>query len=822
MENRALDNEYKSVYFSSSVQEIREAALFLREKHTDGTAWTDMTVSVSDMENYAPGIERVFSLYEIPHTIRRSQALSAHLAGNFFEQIQNCKSENFSFDSIRRLLLNDAIPWKNRRIIDALISFGRRNNCLCSYTKMDGGKKTDVDVWIEAFENPVRLKQKSKEDAVSDEKYLRDFYENLKKSITRIVLSKNFKAILSNYKAFKSRFIDSATFDEMPKSDKIISRCISELYSLIELQDEYKINENDGVSVPNCYSFFVRHLSSVQYLEQLRENAVQVYPYRTSAAAPYKIHVVLGSTQDSLSVGTMFKQLSFLSDEKRSLILEITPDEKSTIQKLSEIDPSEHFIHLYQINSENGALFLSSHHSPTGYGFPHGALKTLSAGKEGAPLLHYDPITAEESLLLEKEITERDGFIFARPDEKNAFPKKMLRAQKNAFKAWKSTHSAPIAAEKGLGALQIRQAIDLSYKDLRTGKYKISATSASDFFKCPRRWLFKRVLKLKPLESEAEIIDNFLMGTINHAVLQEYCSTLKSRNLPLTALDEFTLSSEYRKILEESISRAFSRFIRDEKDEKNEWDKTLSFMTKTVLEAQKSPVFDALEKSIASLSSSKKIKGSFVLETEKKCAEYAPEGEDYLLFGTIDCVLKNGEDTIILDYKSGSVPKYTILNDNKIGEEPDFQIPYYTELYERETGENVCAAYFYSIRERKLSEVFDKSALSDEQKSMRFSELQSKIPDESEKKSAKAKKSVADAISKTADFERTRQHCLQRTHDFCEAMKSLDFGISEHPEKMCISADNFGEGCLDYVAVCRMFFTVSGEENSDAESKKEE
>lgn len=804
VEKHTQDYAYESVHFDSSVQEIREAALLLREKHKAGLPWTSMTVSVSDIENYAPYIERAFSFYEIPFTIRRSQMLTSHLAGSFFEQIQNCVSENFSFDSVRSLLLNNALPWKNKEKIDRLISFGRKNNCLCSFS----GK----DIWLEAFENPVHLRKITNPEAVEQEKYLCDFYTELKTKIIAIVKSRTFKAILTNYKEFKKAFIDSEGFDEMPLSDKIISRCISELYSLIELQDEYKINtakEDRKIFIPNCYSFFVKHLSTVQYLEQLSERAVQVYPYRTSAAAPYDLHVVLGATQDLLSVGTMFKQLSFLSDEKRKLILEITPDEKSAIEKLSELDPSEHFIRLYQINSKESAVFFSSHLSPSGYGFPHGALKTKSASKDERLSLRYDIATAEKYALLGKEVPESEGYVFSKcENESEGFPSSMLKLQKKGFEQWREMHEEE-GCEKRDDALsrnKIRAAIDSAYKDKKSGKYKISQTSISAFYKCPRKWLFERVLKLKPLVSEAQIIDEFLMGKINHSVLQEYCTALKDKSLQLTAIDEFTLYPEYKKILSESIDKALKKFLEDQEDKKNEWDKTLSFMTKTVAGVQRYSLEETMEKSIAKLSFDQRIKGSFVLATEKECAEYAPEGEDYVLSGTIDCVIRNGDDIILLDYKTGSTPSYVILNEDKKGEEPDFQFPYYTELYERETGDSVCAAFFYSIGKRKLNEVFNKSTLSQEQKEMSAQELAELSEIDSKNK----------PLARVVDFSKTRLHCLKKTREFCEAMKSLDFGTAAKSES-CVSSKNFGSGCLDYVAICRMFFTVSGE-NSQSEN----
>ena len=760
--------EYESTHYETSVQELRDVALMLKEKADSGLKWTDMTVSVPDMDNYACEIKRVFSLYNIPFTLRYSKTLTSYLAGNLFEQIQNCVNENYSFDSLRKLLLNDAIPWKEQHKINALISFGQKNNCVCSYG--------DVDMWQKAFENPVRERGVEKAEAIRKNSYIEYFYKDLKKSLQSLVYARNFAEILKQYKSFRRHFIDVDGFDTLPTSDKIISRCVKELYKLDDLSTEFHINEeNSSIRLPNCYSFFVKHLSVTEYLEQLTENAVQVYPYRTSAAAPYKLHVVVGSTQDALSVSTMFKQLSFLSDEKRKLILELNA--------VIDLDPTEDFIKLYAINSEERAYFASAHHSSSGYGFPHGFLEdTKTPSKENKLTLRYDPITAEKYFLLGKEIPESETCRFAAAkDEKSSFPHTMLRVQKKSFEQWAKLHK--VSVESKLDDITVRAAID-KYKNAKDGRYRISQSSIKSYFTCPRKWLFERVLQLQPNDNATEIIDDYLMGNINHYILQEYCSILKRENKPLTAIDKYTLGDDYKQILQVSIDNVFKRILSEEKKDGSKV-KTLSMMTQTVIDVQKYSIENTLEKSIAFLSYNENIKGSFVVATEHTCKEYAPEGEDYSIVGNIDCILRHGDDIIILDYKTSSTPQKIYLYQCKKGEEPDFQMPYYTTLYENETGEEVSAAYFYSIKGRKLKEVFN---LND------------------------PKISKKEKIEYNKEFDETKAHCLEKTKDFAEALKSLSFGIAPQANEMCVSHDGYGKGCLDYVAVCRMFFTVSGDE----------
>ncbi len=792
--------EYESTHYETSIQEIRDVALMLKEKADSGLKWTDMTVSVPNMDNYASQIERTFTQYNIPFTMRYSKTLTSYLAGNVFEQIQNCQSENFSFDSLRRLLLNDAIPWKEQKKINALISFGQKNNCVCSYG--------DVDSWEEAFRNPVHDKTISLEDAVKKYSYLRGFYESLRDTIRRLVMASSFAEIKKAYNEFRFKFFDVDGFAELPTSDKIISRCVKELYKLIELSDEFGINKEAGsIHIPNCYGFFVKHLSVTEYLEQLTENAVQIYPYRTSTAAPYKLHVVVDSTQDALSVSTMFKQLSFLSDEKRKLILELNA--------VIDLDPTQDFIKLYAINSEEKAYFSSSHHSTSGYGFPHGLLEnTKIPSKENKLTLRYDPITAERYFLLGKEIAEGETSRFDKPkDAKSAFPHTMLDIQKKGFEQWAKMHTQ--TQEKRIDDKTVREAIN-AYKDEKSGRYKISQSAIKAFFECPRKWLFEKVLKLAPNDNAAEIIDEFLMGNINHFILEKYTRALQEKKLPLTAKDEYSLDDEYKAILHKSIEDVFAALLKEGENKGVDFEKnTLSTMAKTVIDVQRYTIEDTLERSIAALSFNEKIKGSFVVAVEHTCELYSPEGENYSIVGKIDCILRNGEDIILLDYKTSKTPDRLYLKQCKTGEEPDFQMPYYTTLYENEMNENVCAAYFYSIKKKELKPVFDWRDVSDDKRNLSIEQLRETAEIEREAKKAKQKKDAKtepkteyDAI---IDFIETKAHCLEQTKVFAKALESMSFGIAPNASEKCVSKDDFGKGCIDYVAVCRMFFTVSGE-----------
>jgi hypothetical protein len=88
--------------------------------------------NVPDLETYRPYLEREFERYCIPYVIRGGQSLTTNSAGTVFSQINQCYNSDFSYDSVRQLLLNELIPWKEnikitKENLDKKTSFGAGN-----------------------------------------------------------------------------------------------------------------------------------------------------------------------------------------------------------------------------------------------------------------------------------------------------------------------------------------------------------------------------------------------------------------------------------------------------------------------------------------------------------------------------------------------------------------------------------------------------------------------------------------------------------------------------------------------------------------------
>ncbi|MCL2233475.1 MAG: hypothetical protein FWB99_10420, partial [Treponema sp.] len=253
------------VLYQSAREEIRSAVIELRRLHEEeGLPYEDMAVSVPELEEMEPCLLREFSLRHIPVIRRAGKKLGETGAGRLFALVNECASSRFSFSSLKALILNDYIPWKEREKNKALVSFGIKYNCVSGY--IQNGRA--VDIWEEAFK-----------ETYNDG--LRLYYGGLKKHILALAASKNFADIRKRYFAFRHDLLDMETISK--EDDAVLSRCIVELSSLIDLEERF----NDPALVPaSPFVFFLSCLGDIEYVKAEQKPGVNIFKWRVAAAAP--------------------------------------------------------------------------------------------------------------------------------------------------------------------------------------------------------------------------------------------------------------------------------------------------------------------------------------------------------------------------------------------------------------------------------------------------------------------------------------------------------------------------------------------------------
>ena len=744
------------IKYNDSRSELRMTILAIRKLVEDGKAnWTDITLNVPDLETYRPYLERELKTYCVPFVIRAGFPLTSNCAGVIFNEILDCYNSDFSYDSVRALLLDNYIPWKEEftAVKEQLIREGQRMRCICSYEN-EAGKK--IDVWKEALSKINH-----------DEREL-TFYNMLKKDITAICNSNTFAAIHIAWMAFKSRYLESTKFSET--ADKIISRCISELNTLISIEKNYC--EPMGLSVDSPYEFFLNELSAKTYTPQNSATGISVYPYKLSAAAAFKYQFVIDASQNNLELP--FKRLSFLNAGKRSL-LKLTDEDK-------RFNASKTFIRLYA-KSGDGEFpgFSCAEDTFAGFAIAHTYLSTKDA-EDYAEVL---------GKLEKSDFVQNEKRWFLSPSTGSGTPAgsgstvasgslSLSKGQQDQFNRWytfnKSRYEDPqpyTISDALKKKIEWHLIENRNKKNPENKKITISQSDMKQFFPCPRHWIFSSVLKLEPDSLSTSLIGRYDMGNIHHKILELYGSYLMKNNLPLPKLDLQNGIIENQQELIPLINDFALQAINDPDEGFGD-----SPLTIQMLESQTSAITETIIDFLKDFCN--KFGGYKVKGVEKWYSASDPE-RTWNYNGKIDCLLSGGNENpgdlgwTIIDYKntSSSMPKQYQANVAEDGTLEDFQIPMYiTLIRETETVQDISLAGFFAIK-----------------------------PSGSQKNTI-----VVDATKdakKIENYEATVEAFKKYAEQFAECVTNSEYSLEK--------VDPFDDcaGC-SYKSICRTNYTIAG------------
>lgn len=642
-------------FFDNSRTEIKNMALYLRKLHSEKKIpWDDFCVSIPDFDSYGPYVSRELELYEIPHVTRFSKPLSSSGAGNLFLQISNCVSSGFNYESIKTLLFNKELPWKNPELNNELIAFGQANNCICSFVY----KNQKVDVWEKSFSD-----QHESENLVN-------YYRALKKHLTDFTNAQSFSKLREQYFIFRELFFN---MDECPeRTDRLISRCIAELGGLIDIERDYP-----ECTVPSAYKFFLKQLDNTSYLEQTELRGVQLLPYKTAACAPFGCHIILDSSQSSLAV--IYKQLNFLREDKRKELLGNKEDPNVT----------DFFIQLYAMNSTSGTYYFSAASKTfSGYAQSSSYLIENDLTKSTNELFTNDPYKKEEKYLLSGY--SNDDYL----NDNNLT--ELTQLQKTGFFFWKqNTSISPESKKSTFEELQKK----LEEKRYENGKIRISSTHLKYFFKCQRQWFLHYIVSLQSHTNEAQLIDSFAIGNLYHKILELYCKGLiaDKNNIKYIHQENNDLTDEYKSILYKCIDEACN-------SKKN------SYLPRQLIQTTKEAITKVILNNIVQFSTT--FEGYSVYGSELELKYEIPE-KNIICEGFVDCLLQNPTDGsfVLIDFKTSdsSIPKNLYYEPATLGKKeviPDFQMPMYIYLLKNQPKPiEVDECYFFNITNPKTVSV---------------------------------------------------------------------------------------------------------------------
>lgn len=455
----------KSSRFGTTREELRTLALEIEDLLTAGVSPESVAVSVPELDAVLPYLSRELNLRGIPFDLRSGAQLTSHPAGRLFPLIRECASTGFSFASVKALMLDRLVPWKERTMAERLVSFGIENHCLTSWSE-DG--KT-IDVWMEAFAGSCSTSTTE----------LKAWYTQLRKHISAMTGAATFSELRKHYFMFRNTFLDMELLD--PAEDAVLGRCLDELANLTALEDLYP-----EIIPDNPWNFFISVLEDTIYVHQRTHGGIALFPYRVAAGTPFPHHFILDASQDHATI--VYRELSFLRHDNRLKL------------GLADTDASAAFFGMYRLS---GSRFSVSDHTFSGYCTAHGYFDTYRS----ADRITDDPFRQEAA-------------FFADPAQ---LPAHRYPIQADGFEQWQQRRNRKrfsFLADPftGIPDTLSRQVED---RTIREGAVVINQTELSRFAYCNARWFLGKILGLKKQDRDAAMINERNMGLIIHQALHE-------------------------------------------------------------------------------------------------------------------------------------------------------------------------------------------------------------------------------------------------------------------------------------------------------------
>lgn len=620
--------------FRDTRQEIEFISCLILGYHYEyRIPFEEMAVSVPSVEDNGEYLLRELGLKNIPFSVRIGKPLGFTSIGRFFSLVYDCYNENYSFASLKALLLNRVIPWKDRSVIEDLISFGIEMHCVTSWKE----KGKPVDIWKAAFSCRPKFWD---EDWEFRKEKLKAWFREFSGHIEALAGAKTFKNLLTAYMIFRQEFFDVDGFSS--EENLIMGRCIEKLEELISLQQDYP----DLISGNPCKEF-VSVLNDGVYVPQESAKGVNVFPYRVAAGSPYTLHIVFGANQDDCTV--VYPGLEGIPSVEKSLLY--------SGDKNPDRDVSVPFFLSYILGSTldknkglpvSGAVFTCAAETFNGYKIPHVYFQDTEKNVlEDFDFDKWSMFRDEKQLILGDK-----GEI-----------KKLFPVQQSGFLNWYNRKS--VSASDSLLKTPFNDSPEiynflLNTKRFRDGVVVVSQSDLKEFFKCPASWFFGKFLRIEEMNLDSILADEKNIGTAVHGILEKFYLYVKETGktpedcLPL--LDTFAV-----------------QVINSD----NEFSGPLS-----------KPVFEAMKEKLIALSTciiqNDREKG-FTQEIIALEQDLYWHHKGIIYHGKIDKITLNDANSLtLIDYKTGELPPaqdYT-LEPSSGAVLDDFQMPVYVALAE--------------------------------------------------------------------------------------------------------------------------------------------
>ncbi len=277
--------DLKLKLFNNSLSEIRACLRKIYTLLTSGARPNDIAITCADYDAYKPYLDQEAQKRDITLTFNNAKPISSYTPGAFFCALERVKAENYSFSSMKDLLLDLRFPYKNRELLVSIIQ--KAVDCKC--------KDGPLSNWITKF-NKIK-----KVPATAEAQRLAEIETGIKS----VVDCKDPLQLKENVMILVKDLFGEDEWTKRPEENDGLKAMNARIFGSCERElDNLSVHANAVELGPDgdLFGLFVDILRDKSYRPNTGKNNINVYRYPADAGLAVKYHFTLGLTDSNTKV----------------------------------------------------------------------------------------------------------------------------------------------------------------------------------------------------------------------------------------------------------------------------------------------------------------------------------------------------------------------------------------------------------------------------------------------------------------------------------------------------------------------------------------
>ncbi len=451
--------------FPTTMEEMDWVLAGVAEYLEDGMSPGDIVITLPDGDEWRY-LEDEARLYGVPLDIRIGKTLTDYRGGAFFRLLGEVGTGGLELETLERLFLDHAFPWKDRETGTNIVRFGREHGLLKNYG--------NVNLW----------KRKLKAFGLSR---LRDYLDSIVSGVKGLSDASSFYELRIAMYAFIDRFLNPENWSSI--DGQVVRYALDSLGELVKTE-EYLSEPSKS----RPFQLWLTYLSGSVYVPRGTGLGVRVFPYGVTAGIMPSVHFIIGI--DQARIRRTVSLPTFLREDQR-LACGIT-----------DMDITDDFLSLYMASGEK--VFIS--YSGQGFEGPHLAPSLLQGKTEGdGEAWSAGPCVGEESYW----------------NGTSPLPERLPQCMKLGFSRISSTafHSVPSSFDFS-GNTELAHTLAGKNTD-DEGRIVISPTGLDSFNLCRFQYLLTHLLDVDDNIPAPLFPDPLERGIFLHEVFKQFMELVR-------------------------------------------------------------------------------------------------------------------------------------------------------------------------------------------------------------------------------------------------------------------------------------------------------